>query len=161
MTFPSDPDAEAELQHESRSPHKTMSEEAWFERLGPERYRVLRGKGTERPFTGQYNLHWQAGVYTCGGCGQELFPSTAKFDSRCGWPSFDRAAAGDRIREILDKSHGMIRTEVVCSQCGSHLGHVFPDGPTETGLRYCINSVSLDFAPSDASQGTTGQESRD
>ncbi len=142
---PSTPPAQPGSNPDSKSWSNSASEAEWLERLGPERYRVLRGKGTERPFTGQYNLHWQAGAYTCGGCGQELFSSASKFDSRCGWPSFDRAAAGDRIREIVDKSHGMIRTEVVCGQCGSHLGHVFPDGPTETGLRYCINSVSLDF----------------
>ena len=129
------------------------SEAEWLELLGPERYHVLRGKGTERAFTGQYNLHWSTGTYTCGGCGQELFQSDSKFDSRCGWHSFDRAAAGDRILEIMDKSHGMIRTEVVCSRCGSHLGHVFPDGPTDTGLRYCINSVSINFKDGEGEPG--------
>ncbi len=121
------------------------TEAEWLELLSPERYRILRGKGTERPFTGTYNAHWQRGTYVCGGCGQALFRSEAKFDAHCGWPSFDRALAGDRILEIRDTSHGMIRTEILCCRCGSHLGHVFPDGPTDTGLRYCVNSLSLDF----------------
>jgi peptide-methionine (R)-S-oxide reductase len=121
------------------------TEAEWLELLGSERYRILRAKGTERPFTGTYNAHWQKGTYVCGACGQELFRSESKFDAHCGWPSFDRALAEDRIREIRDTSHGMIRTEILCSRCGSHLGHVFPDGPTDTGLRYCVNSLSLDF----------------
>lgn len=126
------------------------SEEEWLKLLGPERYHVLRGKGTERAFSGRFNLHFAAGTYCCGACGQELFQAASKFDSHCGWPSFERAAAADRIKEVLDKSHGMIRTEILCSRCGSHLGHVFPDGPTETGLRYCVNSLSLDFEPGPA-----------
>ncbi len=126
-------------------PNMEKSESQWLAELGEERYRILRGKGTEKPFSGKYNLHNDQGTYSCGACGLTLFESDAKFDAHCGWPSFDRAAAGDRIKEVLDKTHGMMRTEILCSRCGSHLGHVFNDGPTETGLRYCVNSLSLDF----------------
>jgi peptide-methionine (R)-S-oxide reductase len=105
---------------------------------------VLRQKGTEAPHTGRYNLHFEKGVYHCKGCASPLFDSEAKFASHCGWPSFDQAK-NNRIRTLRDTSHGMIRTEVVCAQCEGHLGHVFEDGPTETGLRYCINSASLSF----------------
>lgn len=123
------------------------SENDWREKLSAEEYRVLREKGTERPFTGEYNMHFEKGVYTCKGCGNELFRDDSKFDSGCGWPSFDRGIASGAIIEKPDNSLGMIRTEIVCANCGSHLGHVFDDGPTETGLRYCVNSVSLDFKP--------------
>lgn len=116
----------------------------WRETLSEEEYRVLRQKGTERPHTGKYNLHFENGTYVCKGCGQKLFESDSKFDAHCGWPSFDKAIKGT-VDYILDKSHGMIRTEIVCSNCGGHLGHVFNDGPTETGTRYCVNSVSIDF----------------
>jgi peptide-methionine (R)-S-oxide reductase len=119
------------------------SDEQWREELTPEQYRILRQKGTERAFTGEYWATKTPGVYRCAGCGQELFVSDAKYDSGCGWPSFDRAIAGDRVEEHVDRSLGMIRTEVVCSRCGGHLGHVFPDGPPTTGMRYCINSGSI------------------
>lgn len=115
----------------------------WRASLTPEQYRILRQKGTEPAFTGAY---WDAktpGVYRCAGCGQELFSSANKYDSGSGWPSFDRPGPGSRIDEHRDASHGMIRTEVTCGRCGGHLGHVFPDGPRTTGLRYCINSASL------------------
>ena len=121
------------------------TEEQWLAELGPERYRILRQAGTERPYTGEYNLHFAEGVYTCGGCGTELFTSSSKFDSHCGWPSFDQEIADGKILERKDTSHGMIRTEILCANCGGHLGHVFDDGPTETGLRYCVNSLSIDF----------------
>jgi len=133
---------------------KTMSkaiqktEEEWKKTLSPEQYHVLREKGTERPGTGEYNHHSEAGTYACAGCGTELFTSDQKFDSHCGWPSFDNnIAGGDRVKQIPDYSHGMIRTEIVCANCGGHLGHIFDDGPTATGQRYCVNSLSLKFIP--------------
>ncbi len=122
-------------------------DDAWREKLDPESYRVLRQKGTERPFTGQYYMHFESGVYTCKGCGTPLFEHHSKFHSGCGWPSFDSALQDGTIREVRDTTHGMIRTEIICANCDSHLGHVFNDGPTETGLRYCVNSVCLDFLP--------------
>lgn len=121
------------------------TEEEWKKELTPEQYHVLREKGTERPFTGKFNLHKEKGVYVCGACGAELFTSDMKFDSGCGWPSFDREIGEGKILKKRDTSHGMIRTEILCGRCGSHLGHLFDDGPTETGLRYCVNSLSLDF----------------
>ncbi len=122
------------------------TEEEWKKELGPLRYEVLRNKGTERAFTGELWDHHEAGKYVCAGCGTELFVSDTKFDSGCGWPSFYAPADGEVIDEERDVSHGMIRTEVMCSKCGGHLGHVFPDGPRPTGLRYCINSASIKFA---------------
>ncbi len=122
-----------------------LSEKEWKEKLSPEQYHVLREKGTERAFTGKYYMNKEKGVYVCGACGNELFTSEMKFDSHCGWPSFDREIAGGKIKTETDYSHGMIRTEIMCARCGSHLGHLFDDGPTETGQRYCVNSLSLDF----------------
>ena len=125
-----------------------LSEEEWKQKLSPEQFYVLREKGTERPYTGKYNLHFEKGKYTCAGCGFELFDSDMKFESHCGWPSFDSELGnGDRIKKIEDRSHGMVRTEIVCAKCNGHLGHVFDDGPTETGIRYCVNSLSIEFNP--------------
>ncbi len=121
------------------------TEEEWKQELGPDRYKVLRKKGTERPFTGQLLHNEEKGVYTCGGCGTELFSSESKYDSGSGWPSFWTAMAKDKIKEIPDNSLWMKRMEVVCANCGGHLGHVFDDGPQPTGLRYCVNSMSLGF----------------
>ncbi|RSK38322.1 peptide-methionine (R)-S-oxide reductase [Mangrovimonas spongiae] len=120
------------------------TDEEWRNILTDEEYRILREKGTERPHTGKYNLHFEKGNYNCAACGQTLFDSNTKFDAHCGWPSFDDALEGT-ITYVEDRSLGMVRTEILCSNCGSHLGHVFKDGPTDTGLRYCVNSVSLDF----------------
>ena len=117
----------------------------WRGKLTPDEYHVLRQKGTERAFTGEYWNTTERGVYTCRGCGEVLFESESKFDAGCGWPSFDKPAAPNVIDEERDASHGMLRTEVLCQACGGHLGHVFPDGPTDTGLRYCINSLSIDL----------------
>jgi peptide-methionine (R)-S-oxide reductase len=117
------------------------------DRLTPLAYEVTQNKGTERAFTGAFTYHKDRGTYGCVCCGADLFSSDTKYDSGSGWPSFWTPLAGDRVREIRDTSHGMVRTEVVCGACGAHLGHVFPDGPQPTGLRYCINSVSLSFAP--------------
>lgn len=122
------------------------SESEWRERLSEEEYRILRQKGTEAPHTGKYNLHFENGEYNCAACGIKLFESDQKFESNCGWPSFDDAIEG-RIEYVQDRSFGMIRTEILCSNCGSHLGHVFDDGPTETGQRYCVNSASIAFEP--------------
>ena len=120
------------------------TEEEWKTELGLEKYKILRQKGTEFPHTGQYNLHFEKGIYCCAGCGEPLFESSTKFNAHCGWPSFDQSIPG-KVEYIKDTSHGMIRTEILCSSCGGHLGHVFDDGPTETGIRYCVNSLSIDF----------------
>lgn len=127
----------------------TKSDAEWRAQLDPEAYRVLRKKGTERPFTGAFWDTWTRGTYRCGGCGEPLFASETKFDAGCGWPSFDRPLEESKIAEKRDFSFGMRRVEVLCKKCGGHLGHVFPDGPTETGQRYCINSASLGFDPED------------
>ena len=121
------------------------SDEEWKKELTPDQYKVLREKGTEQPFTGKYYLNKDTGVYVCGACGNELFTSEMKFDSGCGWPSFDKEIEGGKVLTKRDTTHGMIRTEILCGRCGSHLGHLFDDGPTETGARYCVNSLSLDF----------------
>lgn len=125
------------------------SEDQWREILTPEQFAVLRKKGTERPFTGEYTNNKQPGTYRCAGCGEILFTSDTKFDTHCGWPSFYDAIDKSKVEEHEDNSYGMHRVEVTCKTCGGHLGHVFPDAPqTPTGLRYCINSVSLIFEPS-------------
>jgi len=137
---------------QTNSPKKTMenfpvqkTEAEWKKELGPEAYVVLREKGTERAFTGPYWDNHEPGIYKCNGCHSPLFSSDQKFDSGTGWPSFFDIVKGGKVKTITDKSHGMTRTEVVCGNCGGHLGHVFDDGPKPTGLRYCINGVSLEF----------------
>ena len=122
-----------------------LTDAQWKAKLTPEQYYVLRDKGTDRPGVGKYWLHHEKGVYSCAACGQQLFSSDMKFDSDCGWPSFDKELAGGRIKQIKDSSFGMERIEIVCAKCGSHLGHLFDDGPTLTGQRYCVNSTSIDF----------------
>jgi peptide methionine sulfoxide reductase msrA/msrB len=121
------------------------SEEEWQKQLTSEQYYILREKGTERPFTGKLLMNKEKGVYKCAACDNELFTDEMKFDSHCGWPSFDKEISGGKIKKSVDRSHGMIRTEITCARCGSHLGHLFDDGPTETGQRYCVNSLSLEF----------------
>ena len=120
------------------------SEAEWIAELGLEKYKILRQKGTEFPHSGAYNLHYEKGTYVCGGCGEPLFESNAKFDAHCGWPSFDESIPG-KVSYIKDVTHGMSRTEIVCANCGGHLGHVFNDGPTKTAQRYCVNSLSINF----------------
>jgi peptide-methionine (R)-S-oxide reductase len=121
-----------------------QSEQEWKEKLTPEQYYILREKGTERPFTGTYNTHYENGVYSCAACESPLYKSATKFDSGCGWPSFDEEIEG-AVERKRDATLGMVRTEILCANCGSHLGHVFNDGPTHTGIRHCVNSLSLDF----------------
>lgn len=143
----------ATLSCQAQTPAPPMSENfpvqkteaEWLLELGPERYRIVRQKGTEYPGTGEYDKHFEAGTYRCAGCNTPLFSSAGKFDAHCGWPSFDQEVQEGVVAEKRDLTHGMVRTEILCSQCGGHLGHVFDDGPTETGLRYCVNSLSLTF----------------
>lgn len=127
---------------------RQRTDEEWRQILTPEQYEVLRRAGTEPPFTGEYVHNHETGSYHCAGCGAMLFSSDTKFDSGTGWPSFFEPAVAENIETRPDDTHGMIRTEVVCRSCGGHLGHVFPDGPRPTGLRYCMNSCALNFEPS-------------
>lgn len=125
----------------------TRTDEEWRAQLSPEQYQVLRKAGTEPPWSGKYVQNHDDGSYSCAACGAELFDSSTKFDSGTGWPSFYEAAVAEAVELIQDRTHGMVRTEVRCRRCGSHLGHVFDDGPQPTGLRYCMNSVALEFQP--------------
>jgi peptide-methionine (R)-S-oxide reductase len=126
-----------------------LTDAEWREKLSPEQFTILRQKGTERAFTGKYEKNKAPGLYKCAGCGLPLFPSATKYDSGSGWPSFTSPAQDDAVAAHRDVTHGMVRTEVTCARCAGHLGHVFPDGPGPEGLRYCINSASLDFVPED------------
>ncbi len=131
-----------------------LTDAEWKEKLTPEQYYILREKGTEAPFSGEFVFTKAEGTYHCVSCGEALFTDDMKFDSECGWPSFDKEIAGGKIIQTEDYSHGMHRTEITCAKCGGHLGHIFEDGPTETGKRYCVNSVSLSFEPKQAANNT-------
>lgn len=135
-----------------------MSEQEWKAKLSPEQYFILREKGTEKPFSGEFVFTKDKGIYKCAGCGEPLFTDDMKFESHCGWPSFDKEIAGGKIIQTEDNSHGMLRTEITCAKCGGHLGHIFDDGPTETGKRYCVNSGSLSFEPQKANVANNNLE---
>ena len=137
--------------------HITLSETEWHKKLSPEAYHVLREAGTEPAFSGRYNNNKANGLYRCGGCAQPLFDSADKYDSGSGWPSFTQPISPERVMEHRDTSHGMTRTEARCARCDGHLGHVFPDGPPPTGLRYCMNSLSLDFRGREAAAEGAGE----
>ena len=132
----------------------SLTEQEWKQKLTPDQFYILRQKGTERPFTGKFLMHKEQGYYTCAACGHQLFRSNAKFDSHCGWPSFDEQISNGAIITREDSSHGMFRVEILCGNCGGHLGHIFDDGPTTTGKRYCVNSLSLEFEPSQSMSQT-------
>ncbi len=140
-----------------RSDALELPPEKWRQVLTPREFNILRSSGTERAFSGDLWNHKADGVYTCAGCGLPLFDSSTKFKSGTGWPSYFQPIANDRVRDVIDTKYGMIRTENVCARCGGHLGHVFPDGPKPTGLRYCINSYALDFVPRDQVESLKGE----
>ena len=153
--------ADAEAAHADQD-KVVRTEKEWRKLLTREQYRVLRMKGTERPFTNKYDRHFEPGTYACAACGQELFASDTKFNSGCGWPAFYAAKAGDRVALTPERSLGMVRTEVTCARCGSHLGHIFDDAPqTPTGQRFCINSVSLKFIPAESKEPAREERARD
>ncbi len=135
------------MSHDHNDPRYPIQkkDDEWRKDLSPMQYEVARHAATERPFTGEYWNHWDDGQYKCVGCGEALFESKTKFDAGCGWPSYSEAVNAEVIERISDVSHGMVRVEVRCKKCGSHLGHVFPDGPEPTGERFCINSAAIDF----------------
>jgi len=135
-----------------KEPEIKLSEKEWRAKLTPQQYFILREKGTERAFSGEFVMTKEKGTYKCAGCGEPLFTDEMKFESHCGWPSFDREVEGGKIVQTVDNSHGMQRIEITCAKCGGHLGHIFDDGPTKTGQRYCVNSLSLTFEPKKASK---------
>lgn len=143
------------IENKNKALEVMKTDEEWKKELTDEQYYVLRQQGTEAPFSGKLLMNKEKGIYKCAACGNELFTDEMKFDSHCGWPSFDAELGdGSRIKKIKDYSFGMVRTEIVCARCGGHLGHIFDDGPTKTGQRYCVNSLSIDFTPESDSSKT-------